>query len=108
MNKGATAKLKRYEFLTNLGTLKSATLVLSCPLVVRYSITALCLKDSHLHLLFNSFKGEGERLSDSCCKTAIDEVLQRCKANMTLLPQLIQIDIHRIAANGEGNSTYPQ
>lgn len=26
---------------------------------------------------------------------------------MTLLPKLIQVDVHRIAANGEGNGTYP-
>lgn len=79
------------------------TLVPLCPLVVRHSTTPIL---SHLHLLFNSFKGEGESLSDSCCKTSIDEVLQRCETNMTLLPQLIQIDIDRIATNREWNSAY--
>lgn len=60
---------------------------------------------SHLHLPFNCLKGERESLSHSCSKTAIDEVLQRGKTEVVLLPKLIQVIKYNIAANREGNCT---
>lgn len=59
----------------------------------------------YLHLSLHSFKRVGEGLSHSCCKAAIEEVLEGSEAKRRLLPQFTHVHMNNITANREGEST---
>lgn len=61
---------------------------------------------THLHLSFYCFKRVGKGLSHSCCKTAINEVLEGSEAKRRLLPELTQVHVDCIARNRKWKCTY--
>lgn len=56
----------------------------------------------YLHLPLHSFKRVGEGLSHSCCKAAINEVLERREAKRRLLPDFIHVHVNNTTANRKG------
>lgn len=63
------------------------------------------MSKNYLHLPLHSFKRVGEGLSHSCCKAAIEEVLEGSEAKRRLPPQFIYVHMNNITANREGEST---
>lgn len=46
-------------------------------------------------------------MSHSCCKAAIEEVLEGSEAKRRLPPHFIYVHVNNTTANGEGESTCP-
>lgn len=63
------------------------------------------MSKSYLHLPFDSFKRVGQGLSHSCCKAAIEEVLEGSEVLRRLPPQFIYVYMNNITAKREGEST---
>lgn len=59
---------------------------------------------NYLHLPLHRFKRVGEVLSHSCCKAAVNEVLEGSEAKRRLLPEFIHVHVNNVTANRKGES----